>query len=194
MASVHSRASARSQEALAGLHNVRTRTKGFLERNTLPKSKEKKGCEFLCGVDNLQADDFCTSEDVNSPDWFSMRWAYPDGSGANCHPCERVWQTELAHHWTDRAAYKLACANDLELLKCHRERRQAWVARKKKSKAFVAGRRAGGVKKTTVKTRQSDKINLIRPDDLFYPLQDYKEKSAIRSAPQTAREAMSSRP
>ena len=193
MTSVHSRASARSQGALASLHNVRARSKGLVEKTRLPKNKEKKDCEFLCGVDNLQGDDFCTSQDVNSPDWYSMRWAYTDGSGANCHPCERVWQTELSHHWAERASYKLACANDLELLKCHRERRLAWVARKK-NKAWVAGRRAGGVKKTTVKSRQSDKINLIRPDDLFYPLYEYKENSAIRSPPNTAREAISSRP
>ena len=108
---------------------MRVRAKGAGEK-TQPK-KEKTYCELLCGVHNQMTYYFCTSPDSSSADFILTRWAYPDGSGSNCHACERVWQTELSHHWHQRDDYKIACANDLELLKSHRERRMAWVTRKK---------------------------------------------------------------
>ena len=135
-------------EPLAGLENVRLRSKSILAK------REKKDCDFLCGVHNYMMDDFSPTADINSPEYLLMRWAYSDGSGANCNVCERVWQTELAHDWGgSREEYKGACARDLKLLENQRTRRKAWVERKKQNRAYINGRRRGGVKKTVVKTR-----------------------------------------
>eukprot|EP00969_Alexandrium_andersonii_P191204 8445694-Alexandrium_andersonii.AAC.1 len=46
---------------------------------------EKKVCEFRCGAESNMPDDFCTASDPSDPNYTSTRWAYPDGTGANCH-------------------------------------------------------------------------------------------------------------
>ena len=71
--------------------------------------------------------------------------------------------SKLFHHWDRGDEYKLTCASDLALMKCHRERRQAWVAWMKQSKALTRGGQASGVKQTSLKTRQRDEVHFIRP-------------------------------
>ena len=85
----------------------------------------KKECDFLCGVNNLMPDDLNVTDDPDSPEYRLMRWAYPDGHGANCHACEGIWQTELSHHAESRDAYKAQLNSNLEFIDQHRRRRRA---------------------------------------------------------------------
>jgi hypothetical protein len=129
---------------------------------------EKKSCDFQCGVDSTMPDDFSKSLDLNSADFTPIGWAYLDGSGATCHACKRILQTELSHHWEGkRAKYKAACMADLQLLNSHRDRRRAYVARKSRGKAWISGRKAAGVRKTKLKSTTKDDIKLIKPKDQF---------------------------
>ena len=142
-------------------------------RGRAEKKVEKKDCDFACGIHNQMPDDFSVSRDADSPEFTPMRWAYPDGSGANCHACERIWQTELAHHWRgNRLDYKQSCKGDLELLEKHRQRRLAYVGRKQ-TRGQGPARRTAGVHKTKLKVRNENRTKLIKPRDQFYPYDDY---------------------
>ncbi len=138
------------------------------------KCREKKHCTFNCGVHNQMPDDVTESQTTDSPGFTSMRWAYPDGSGTNCHACERIWHTELSHiHLEGREEYKKQCMSSLDLLNKHRDRRRAYIARKGKGKSWTGSRKADGVRKTKLTTTAKDELTLIQPDDFFYILKDY---------------------
>ena len=81
---------------------------------------------------------------------------------------------ELSHHYQgSRQVYKDSCKNYLNLLTSHRERRRAFIARKSKGRHWSTARKAAGVKQTTLQTKSSNSIRLIKPEDLFYPIAVY---------------------
>ena len=138
MASIGSHRSLGSRQSLGSRRGESS--KGASEVDKLEKTRlhsrslrEQKECDFLRGVHTNMPDDFCAVAEPSNPAFTAMKWAYPDGKGANCHVCERIWQVELSHHWGgQRQVYKDACKTDLNLLKLHRERRRAHIQRKSK--------------------------------------------------------------
>jgi len=121
-------------------------------RRGTPQEGEEGESDFFCEVNNQMPVELSTSNDSSSADCCPMRWEHSYGSGLNCHACERAWRTELSLHWKPRAEYKIDCA---KVLKIHRERRQAFIARTNSSTASPPphGSKASGVKKTSVETR-----------------------------------------
>lgn len=118
------------------MSSIRSRAAASAGHSAVPARSLKK-CDFSCGVTNLMPDDGTQESEGKK-----MRWAYADGSGSNCHACERIWQTELSHHWKSRAEYKQALAANLATLEEHQARRQNYIARKAQAKTALEAKKA----------------------------------------------------
>ncbi len=131
-----------------------------------PIPAEKKTCAFQCGKTNCDTDD----EDKEA----YQRWAYPNGQGANCWPCERVWCTEFSHRYKNRREYQDLQSTDLAVLENHNSRRAAYLTRRQSG-----GTRGGsrdGIKRASLKQRQQHDLQLCPPPDDFWPYESYVQR------------------
>ena len=112
-------------------------------------------------------DDMSPIANPAAEEFVAMRWAYGDDSRAKRHACERIWAVELSHVWKDRGVFKKALKDDLQQLESHQARRRRYIARKKQGSAGLANRKAAGIRKTQVKQRTRNEVNLIPPEDFF---------------------------
>ena len=166
-----SRARGRSQDRSCE-SNAQDRLHESKAQDRTGDSQVKK-CAFWCGMTNTDAD-------IENPSQ-QLRWAYNDGKGMACWYCNRVYQVKKAHAVDSRAAYQ----NTLAVDKDEHERFHGWRAnflQRRKEGRHQGNRREDGVKKKTLKPRQSYGIKLLPPDDDFLPMADYKERFGSPSA------------
>lgn len=130
---------------------------------------EHKDCAFLCGVSNHDQDEV-SPEDV-------MRWSYPNGSGANCWYCERIWCVQLSHIWPKgRKSYQEKVNADKNFQDEHIKKRTKFVEDRKSGTYKQLSSREYGIKNVKVKSKQRRTISLDAPEDYFWKIEDYVKK------------------
>jgi hypothetical protein len=126
-------------------------------------------------------------KDPVDPSRERIRWAYDPlngtatGEGANDWYCERLWAIECVNvPARNRAAYQKEIAKDLDKAKAWRSKRGNFIesvkARHVKGKFDKESKRAAGKKSVSVRKRQFNKTELIKPDNMFWPMARYRRK------------------
>ena len=131
---------------------------------------QKKDCAFLCGGPNHDEDD----EDRAN----LMRWSYPDGGGANCWYCERIWCVQISHSWPNgRKEYQEKLKADKNLQDDHIKKRSQFVGERKSGRGKQRNSvRELGIKDVKVKTKQRRTVSLDAPEDDFWKIDDYVKR------------------
>ena len=140
-------------------------------------TKKRKACTFLCGSVSFQ------SPDPVNPERDSIRWAYDrasdresKGEGASCWYCWRAW-AEIAQETVhrDRSIFQKDIAKDKSKLEAFLKRREGVIARTRSSLDSKA-KRAGGMKRVSVHTKEFKRRVLEKPSDDFWPLNRYRKR------------------
>ena len=121
-----------------------------------PAAKRAKTCSSLCGSVCYQ-----TPDPVN-PERDSIRWGYDlaadlesKGEGASCWYCTRAW-ADTAHETVhrDRSRFQKDIAKDKTKLEAFLKCREKVVERTKVSFGSKLSKRAGGVKRVSVRAKE----------------------------------------
>ena len=117
-----------------------------INNGTQSSDSKAKHCSFLCGCCSTDADPL----DPKRP---CIRWAYdpligpPNGNGANCWICERLWaQESTLQNVADRGAFQIDIGKDVDRMQDWRQKRTGFIAKQKLRLTNLKSKRRAGLK------------------------------------------------